>query len=576
MPEAKSGPESKSEEEFEKLQERKFSESTVKRALIRFYSKKYKNLPKEEMEKKITKALVNTVPGEMKDQIDQGLTKMGYAIGKNYSDIKSLSDAEKFIDNEAGYTLIYDSFSEGLEPVYFWIVDWMKDNYWGLGMEVQKTLDEFQGSVGSGFFGDLGTRASIMQDRAMKMLTTINSVVRSIINILYDLKEFDQRLDLYKKLKSDNEIERKNARLSLKQIWMDRVDMQRGRGSINMLAQQLQFVTLRDAFMTAESIEDIGQPGEKGGMDLNDRVKRILAPRLQEYLAWEKLSEAELTRRYKIEKSYLKSQVNSLKLYSQWARPYLKAAQQLTASDYRTPNLVSIFNNMQVQLSVFGKKEARPSDVIRTPVPFVKNKYAAIKLDKRLYACVEVTMVFRTIPHTITRGETGTHYAQGGKVYMKFRAFGLDQDEVKAVEEEELYQGLELIQSMTKESLESIQDEISKYIDRDENFPEAKEEKLERLQELLNTIDDKKTAERVQKEIKELKKEMRPKEKFSPFEAIAKGFDELTDPLKSLWKPKIELEKIAAMTRNSAKKSAAVSSYLIYNVYKKSHGMITE
>ena len=81
---------------------------------------------------------------------------------------------------------------------------------------------------------------------------------------------------------------------------------------------------------------------------------------------------------------------------------------------------------------------------------------------------------------------------------------------------------------------------------------------------------------RIQRGGKELKKEMRPKEKFSPFEAIAKGFDELTDPLKSLWKPKIELEKIAAMTRNSAKKSAAVSSYLIYNVYKKSHGMITE
>src|SRR3989344_5136998 len=341
-----------------------------------------------------------------------------------------------------------------------------------------------------------------MQDRAMKMLTTINSVVRSIINILYDLKEFDSRLDLYKKLKSANAIEKNNARLSLKQVWMDRVDLQRGRGSINMLTQQLQFVTLRDAFMAADSEDQVQD------MDLNDRVKRILAPRLQEYLAWEKLSEAELTRRYKIEKSYLKSQVNSLKLYSQWARPYLKAAQQLTASDYRTPNLVSIFNNMQVQLSVFGKKEARPSDVIRTPVPFVKNKYAAIKLDKRLYACVEVTMVFRTIPHTITRGETGTHYAQGGKVYMKFRAFGLDQDEVKAVEEEELYQGLELIQSMTKESLESIQDEISKYIDRDENFPEAKEEKLERLQELLNTIDDKKTAERVQKEIKELKKEI--------------------------------------------------------------------
>jgi len=566
MPEDNSG-DSKRQKELETLEERQYEESTVKRALIRYYSKKYKNLPSEERDKKIASALKNTVPGEMKDQIEAGPTKMGYSIGKSApSDLKGI---EGFIDKDVGYTLIYDSFSEGLEPVYFWIVDFMRDNYWGVGLEVRKTLDEFQGAVGSGFFGDLGTRASIMQDRAMKMLTTINSVVRSIINILYDLKEFDQRLQLYKDLHSNEVVKKNTARLSLKQVWIDRVDIQRGRGSINMLTQQLQFVTLRDAFMAADSVEEVQK------MDLNDRVKRILAPRVQEYLAWEKLSQAELTRRYKIERAYLKSQVSSLKLYSQWARPYLKAAQQLTSADYRTPDLVSIFNNMQLQVSLFGKRQIKPGDVVPTNPIYVKNKFADVKLPKSIYSCVEVTMTYRTIPHTITRTESGTHYAQGGKVNIRFRGFALDADEVEAVEQEELYQGLELIESMTKESLESMQDEISKYLEQEEKGSEDPEERIKQLSELISDVSDKKTVDKYKKEIKELTKKLRP-ENENILSSLFKGLKEITGPLQGILKPKLELGRIEKMTRDSAKSKSASSAYVVYLVYKKSHGMVSE
>ncbi len=564
------------QKELEKLDERQFGESTVKRALIRHYSKKYKNLPSEERDAKIVAAIKNTLPLESSADIDIGPTKMGYSIGeKTPSDLSGLGS---FIDGKSGYLLIYDSFSEGLEPVYFWIVDYMRDNYWGTGLEVKKTLDEFQGAVGSGFFGDLGTRASIMQDRAMKMLTTINSVVRSIINILYDLKEFDQRLDLYKKLKSYDDLEKNNARLSLKQVWMDRVDIQRGRGSINMMAQQLQFVTLRDAFMAADSVEEVMGDDKREGMDLNDRVKRILAPRIQEYLAWEKLSETELTRRYKIERAYLKSQVNSLKLYSQWARPYLKAAQQLMSTDYRTADLVSIFNNMQLQVSLFGKKEMRPSDVLpktSSNYIFTKNKFANIKLPKKIYSCVEVTMTYRTIPHSTSRSESGYHYTQGGRVNVKFRGFGLDEDEVNAVEKEELYQGLELIESMTKDSLESMQDEIAKYLEQEEKETEDPEEKIKRLEQLINSVSDKKAIEKYKKEIKDIMKKLKPKEE-NILTSLSKGTKEIFDPLQSLFKPKPDLNWIGKLARDEAKKASVRSAYQIYLVYKKSHGMVTE
>ena len=63
--------------------------------------------------------------------------------------------------------------------------------------------------------------------------------------------------------------------------------------------------------------------------DLNDRVKRILSARLTEYDEWEKNSEKELRKRFNIERSYLKSQVASLKHYTAWVKPSLIAAKKL-------------------------------------------------------------------------------------------------------------------------------------------------------------------------------------------------------------------------------------------------------
>src|SRR3989344_1541332 len=119
---------------------------------------------------------------------------------------------------------------------------------------------------------------------------------------------------------------------------MDNVDVKKGRGSINMLAQDLNFLTIRDAFMIVNSVEDV----EK--QDLNDRVKRILKPRMQEFLEWKERSEKELLKRYEIERAYLRSQVAALKLYSGWTKPYLKTAQKLGMKDFRSPDIVNVFN----------------------------------------------------------------------------------------------------------------------------------------------------------------------------------------------------------------------------------------
>ena len=134
---------------------------------------------------------------------------------------------------------------------------------------------------------------------------------------------------------------------------MDRVDIKRGNGSINMMTSQLDFITLRDGFMKAKDPEDVDK------LDLNERVKRVLKPRIAEFLDWIEKSERELRNRYDLQKAYLKSQVSSIKLYTRWVRPYLKAAEELMMKNRETlePELVTAFDTIVLELMLFGRKE---------------------------------------------------------------------------------------------------------------------------------------------------------------------------------------------------------------------------
>src|SRR5690606_35733188 len=96
------------------------------------------------------------------------------------------------------------------------------------------------------------------------------------------------------------------------------------------LANDLGFATIREAFMVANSVEQVEKMEDDfhGGI-INKQVMRILIPRVAELFKWIEYSEKELKKRYSIETNYLKSQVATIKIYSAWLRPYLKAAAQL-------------------------------------------------------------------------------------------------------------------------------------------------------------------------------------------------------------------------------------------------------
>ena len=359
-------------------------------------------------------------------------------------------------------SLVYDNFSQALEPIYFWIVDYINKEY----EESEKLIDNFVTSTGSAQFGEMGQRTTRMQEEAMKMMGTAGAIVKSILNIIYDLKEFKIRISTYDDLSSKDKKKKSAAILSFKQIWLDQVDFaKRGTTSLKQLAAQYDYVTIIDAFFVAKSLEDVKK------IDLNDRVKRILEQRIAEFEKWLKESEQELRKRFEIEKIYLKNQVNSVKLYARWIKPYLKSARQLEQRATATASLVNAFNTTLLELTILGKGRYDPEkDVLAGLLP-----KSFKKITKRKYSpIIIVEFRYRSAPERTQQGGYGFR----GRVEMDFTSYALNEGELKILREElekdDLGDLMQLLEGATTESLEQIQVDLDEFLE-----DKSKEQKKE-------------------------------------------------------------------------------------------------
>ncbi len=449
------------------------------------------------------------------------------------------------------FKLVYDSSSETLEPIYFWVLDWLDRNYGG---KVEKLIDNFASSPGSGHFGEMQGRASQMQQEASRVLGTINNILKGIINLIYDLREFKIRLSHYETAGSKDRFKAEAGILALKQIWMDRVDILRGQGSLNAMSSgNLQFVTLRDAFMVVNSPEEVDK------LDLNERVKRVLKPRVQEFFEWKKRSYEELKKRFEIERIYLKSQVDALKLNARWARPYLRAAEQLRSNEglMSNPGMVTAFNTIILELAIMARKSMDIADATAANPRGrdLPEEFRKIKKLRNYNAVVFVDFNFRGIP-----GKTGQHYTFGGKAEVLFRAYALTDNEIDILkyrlEKSDIHSALNLVEGMTTESLQQITADIEEFL------PENKEKKEEPegenpFEALFSIFKSKKkkskteTSEEKEARLKKLDKEIEKKGHFKPDNYPEKYI------------------------RNYQEAYAMNLCFHVYDKYKKAHGMNT-
>ncbi len=456
-------------------------------------------------------------------------------ISPYYADRKKKKEKD-IIPNvaETEHQFIYDSSSEILESIYFFILDLVNE----FGFETEKLIDNFTSTPGSQHFSEVGMKASRMQEEASKILGNVNTVVRSVLNLVYDLKDFKIRLQQYDMLNSKDKNTQEAAKLSLKQIWMDRVDINKGNSSIKAMALgQAGFQTLLDGFLVVDD-DSLKYKGKE--IDLNDRVKRILKQRIMEFNIWLEQSEIELRKRYEIEKNYLRSQVSSLKLYSRWVKPYLLAAQNLEMKDRsREPGLVNMFNTIVFQLTLLGKSKIKIDEAaLAGNLPLDLKK---IKIERDYYKCILIDFKFRAIP------KQGAFI---GRTEVTFKAYALTNEELDKLNEEldksDLSDALKLIQGTTTDSIEQLQEEIDGFLED-------------------------KTEQEKEKESK--------KDQSNPFLALigyyekdsADSKDKKSEKEKKIFKKETWVEK--NIIRKYVAEESANVCFDIFDIYKKAHGM---
>ncbi|MEK6956276.1 MAG: hypothetical protein AABW52_06445, partial [Nanoarchaeota archaeon] len=346
---------------------------------------------------------------------------------------------------------------------------------------------------------------------------------------------FEIRLKPYSDLKDPNvSAEEKDAAMrSLKGVWMDQVDARKGRGSINLLAQDLNFVTIRDAFFHVNNVDKIKD------LDLNERVKTLLKRKLSEFVEWHRVSEQEIRTRYNVERKYLKSQEGTLKLYANWAKPYLKAANKLKMKEFDKANIVNAFSNMEFEIKLHGKREIKPGSI--------HESFKEVVLERKYFSVVEITMHFRSVP-SVMSGQGGRHYVHGGRTDISFKAYGLDDIELSAVESADFDEDLKLIGDYVGGSLDEISDEIAKYSSLD--LSPKKEEKVVK----------KSSGSNIENPFAGIVAS------FSNMFAAPKFFDFSSDHNK-------KLDFLYTELSQKCKSDAEDKAYLVYNVYKKTHGM---
>ncbi len=461
----------------------------------------------------------------------------GKELLKKYGSVNEIPANEVRPKNLGEHLLGYDSPTETLEPVYFFILDLMNE----FGLNAEKLVDNFSSTPGSGHFSELMGKATAMQQQASKMLADIGIVMRGVLNTVYDLKDFKIRLQSYDNLHSKNQETSNAARHSLKQIWMDKVDIIKGNSSISMMARQLGFETIFDAFLVAKDAKDADK------IDLNDRVKRIIKSRVEEFNIWVEESQKELRKRYRLQRIYLKSQVNNLKLYSRWAKPYLKAAQQLEMKEFgrEEPALVKAFNTILFELTLFGKSKINvKNEALGGEFP---KEFQKLKTKRDYFSCILIDFKFRGIPQRVAqRGD----YVSGGKAEITFSAYALNSDEIemlnKELDKEDIGDVLKLIEGTTTESLGELQDEINFFLEEKDKSEEKKEGSNPFLALVGHYNENSEKKEGGKKETKNKEKKISPDN----------------------WIEKTHIRKLA-ITKSKE------TTFLLFDIYKKAHGMVS-
>ena len=309
----------------------------------------------------------------------------------------------------------------------------------------------------SAFYVDISQKKAFAKDAIDKSMGIVNGIVQTIVKLIYSLREFDSVLDIFKKLDSSDKLEVFAAEQNLRRVFLDEVDMKKGRGAMYQMqvSQGMEYVNLVDSFVSVEKLSDIDD------LKSNDRIKRILKGRFQEYTLWKSAFKQDMVTRKEIQRQYLKSQVDSLKLQLDWIKPYYTMLKQLDIKSGMTdPDLLAGFD----------------TSIITTKIRCLTGGEA----DKSLVtAFLDIDFSFKTGPYPVQTDSGGRafHHRFGTKI--TYTPYVMSNEDYEDFVKKEAMKEIDFFQDIVGNQLKAMSEDLEKYLGGQDYVGKDEEKKEE-------------------------------------------------------------------------------------------------
>lgn len=468
--------------------------------------------------------------------------------------------AGRFGAGSARYTLKIDSTQAGVEAHYFWVLRFLEGKPpYGMGYadagEIIKTKDVFTAGESSAYWGSIEQRRGAQIDKFQQIMANIGQMLKTLFQLVRELRIMDERLELYTQSYAGNI----QSEVALKDVWITLVEGgSRNPVSIYGMATQVQFYTLPEYFMNIhpKNKESAEQEAEKlKDAGVNKKVREVLARKLYQYLVWKERTYAELKTGREFRLKYLKQHYHVIRLYLNWLRPYLKNIQRLkmegAASD---ANIVAAFETSKIELELLSVKKKYETD--NPPYGKVEKEF------EKYFPCVRVQIKNVAIPQMAFQEEFNRGPLHRGRTELVIEGYVVERKKKPEAEWKN--------PKVPEYEKDDVQEYITTLEKEDFRLLEAVDESITALREDIEYY----LKEAGGYGVKEEKKE-EPKKKesfFAPLKAIGGGMKELIKSLniKSSFFSPPDTEKEAA------ERTASFDAYLVYLVFKKTHGMFAE
>ena len=401
---------------------------------------------------------------------------------------------------------------------------------------IDKITDIFAAAENSAFFGASQQRIGLQQDKVSQFLATIGKMVRELFQLVRELRILDERLGYYADSYTTSRSS-ESAEITLKGIWVDMVEQgAKNPASVYGMAREVQFTTLPDLFFSTHPRrqEDVDDAVERERSAFNRKVREVLKRKLRSFLAWKEHTYEELKNRRVFTLKYLRQHYEVIRMYMAWVKPYLRNIQrlQLDQSKTETADLLVAFESSMIEVEILARKPGKVN------------------------SCVLIHYLFRTRPEMNYSQEYQRGPIHVGRVEIDFRAYGWTDKEIenyKKMRDQEDFQLLGIIDASVKAAMESLGDELMRYLkEAGEGFEAKTEIKAAPKQSMISPYTS----------------------VFKGFADIFKGFKVPKEVKKAKQKPKKENALRLNITRRDARSSASGAIWTIYHHFKKHHDML--